>query len=258
MNKKTRASLTSEDSENMALLYSKGATFEQIGRIYGTTLENARRRVNSTGMPSRKNSQHRIYDLNQKAFSDPILNRSAMYWGGFLAADGYVNTGSNAITLTLGSVDEGHLLKFKRFLKSGHPIRDTVYKTKELYFHSAPIIEDLTFFGIHQKKSLTYDPPVHCIWDRDFWRGMVDGDGFVSEERGYARMGLCGSEMALMKFEHFAKNITNTNAGVNKSNNIKMLHLKGGPALDLMKYLYFDADENIRLDRKFDKVLNLL
>lgn len=258
MSRKTRASLTSEDSKNMALLYAKGATFEQIGRLYDTVLQNVRRRVNDTGMPSRKNSQHRIYNLDQKAFSNPALNRNAMYWGGFLAADGSVDVKKNSINLTLGSVDEGHLLKFKRFLKSTHPVHDTIYKTKQLCFNSAPMIEDLTFFGIHQNKSLTYDPPAHCVWDRDFWRGMIDGDGFISEERGYARMGLCGSEMALMKFEHFVKNITNTNAGVNKSNNIKMLHLKGGPALDLMKYLYFDADENVRLDRKFDKVLNLL
>lgn len=235
---------------NMSELYINGYSCQKIADIYNVKGSYVNYHIKKNGVKKRNTSEYRKYRIDQSSFKDPALNQSAMYWGGFLAADGNVSKSSNAITLTLAAKDIAHIEKFRRFIKSSHPITETKYGTYQICVHSGFIAEDLHFFGISPNKSLVYDPPVHCIWDKDFWRGMIDGDGFVSEERGYARMGLCGTDMMLQKFEHFVKNITNTNACVRKSNNIKMFHLKGTPAKDVLKYLYFDVDANCVLDRK--------
>src|SRR5579859_3912965 len=110
-----------------------------------------------------KNPRKRPCELNEAAFDD--AGEEAMYWAGFLMADGTVfhaRRTQPVIRLSLNEGDAGHVESFRAFLgsthKIGHGVREGFSEsqpTASLAVASARLVEALARLGVLPRKSFT-------------------------------------------------------------------------------------------------------
>jgi hypothetical protein len=137
----------------------------------------------------RRQGNPKVCHVNHAAFD--VRTPETEYWAGFLLADGCIVSHYNRqtiIELGLALKDEGHVQKFRAFVGSDHTIgyqrrggmvggyRST--GMARLAFPSNYIASVLATYGVVPRKS-TRAVPIGLTGSRDFWRGMVDGDGTV-------------------------------------------------------------------------------
>lgn len=208
----------------------------------------------------------RKYALNARAF----LERSSemAYWLGFIMADGCLTEGSPgkprsaAVQVTLAVTDRGHLEKLNRFLQSDTAIRyvnshgsyaggkgavSVAYRGREF-------CESLRALGVVPRKSGKESVPPGFEDDPDFWRGMIDGDGWVghSQREGCAPqafIGLCGSKDVCEAFAAFVGRRTASRPPtVSPDKSIWRVCQGGRKGADIVRILY--AGACCALDRK--------
>lgn len=190
-------------------------------------------------------------------------SKEAHYWAGFLMADGCVHQpkrGSLSLILTIQKTDINHLKKFKEFLKSDHKI--SVIKAKLKYIKNRlcfskdlvslsimnqSIVEWLILNGISQNKTFTAKASESLSSSIDFWRGCIDGDGYISKS-GKPRIELVGSNPLITQFSDFINTILNIKAKVSPKNSIYRVRYGGSIALKVIKLLYYEKCYG--LDRK--------
>lgn len=204
------------------------------------------------------------YALDHAAFS--VATPEALYWSGFLMADGSVRP-PGAVSLTLAAIDVDHVVKFKEFVKtecdvtlSDHVTNYTpagqVTKVAGLLVYSKQIFSDLLAYGICPKKSANEDPTPLAWHSRDFWRGMVDGDGTVAvyktkTGREYPWIKISGSRKLVDCWNLFAlqNGLRPSNPNqCKKSPLIWSAYYNGAPAQKIISLLYSNAC--VSLDRK--------
>lgn len=197
------------------------------------------------GCAKSKYLDHSCFDEN---------NEESMYWAGFIAADGCV-TDENEVKIALQKSDYRHLEKFSDFCKSEHSIRLYDKENKAVTgFTSKQICKKLNLLGIVPRKSLILQPSELCLKSKDFWRGMVDGDGGVYFGNGkykYPQIMLCGSYGSVKGFEDYVKQICATKASTVKSGSIYRFSSAGKYAVEIIKHLY-GGDPVYFLDRKYE------
>jgi hypothetical protein len=140
----------------------------------------------------------RIYRYNESFFSD--FNALSCYWAGFIAADGYIKQVSPELSIKLGIKDIDHLSHFSQDIEYTGSIKTGIIANDRKYCrirlcHAEKIVQDLNInFGIYQKKSFTFSPPVLEGANRiAFAKGLIDGDGWLASGN---RIGFCGTKLA--------------------------------------------------------------
>lgn len=182
------------------------------------------------------------------------------YIFGFISTDGSLTKIGKKVRLAieLAHTDKEILEKFKTILpvKSflGERIRKTNFKNKYkssfLNCYNNELILKLNELGLFTgKKSFTITPPSIEYSEKDYWRGVIDGDGSLGfrtskGKDGKPFIGLCSdSEPIVTSFSKLAYNISNSklNPKRNIRDNIYNLSLEGEPAKLLVSYLYYDG-----------------
>lgn len=229
--------------------YKNGQSARQLGFEYGVA------DVTITGFLKRqkvdirnRSNAKRKWALDENAFNE--LDEEAFYWIGFLLADGNVYkspTRSLQLNIGLAEKDVGHLEKFKKFLGCNKPL---YFNKGGAFFsvYSNKLCNRLAEFNIVPRKSLVAKVPEICKNNRHFWRGMVDGDGWVSiRADGHPDVGLCGTYDIIENFIQF----------IGMTRNIRRLkkylyetRYQGKFGLMICDRFYKDAD--IYLERKFN------
>lgn len=213
----------------------------------------------------RRSEPYRLYTLDESAFD--VMTAEAAYWVGFLMADGCVfhrAKGSPRISITLKGADKGHLYKFRRFLGSNAPIRTFVRNggfgrrsQTEFGVKSQRLADALRTYGVVPRKTAT--ARVRLLADnRHFWRGVIDGDGWIRvPRRGRPpydlRLGLVGSKFLTRQFRVFARAHVPTRAHVLPRPQRELYYFGVGSRLaaELCRVLYDDAP--VALARKAKK-----
>lgn len=186
-------------------------------------------------------------------------DEEAAYWIGMLMADGGISNGN--VHLGLSEEKAEHLEAFARFIgaenvtynpggqiikwKSGHfsVARPSWHVSK----HSKKVAEVLASYGVVERKSL-----VACVrglaYNRHFWRGVVDGDGWictVASKRRNGRVeirwatGICsGSEMFVKQFAEYVRSVCPDWRGKEVRPNSWGVYLVGRNAARLVRVLY--------------------
>jgi hypothetical protein len=129
----------------------------------------------------------------------------------------------------------------------GHSIAGPFFQVR-LSIRSQRLTAALVGHGMCNKSLKRIAPP-YLIDDRDFWRGLVDGDGFVGENVSDPKLSLCGGEILMQQFIDFARRHgVGTATTVRPHNNIFTASYTSHAAIRLARLLYTDAV--VALDRK--------
>ena len=205
-----------EQINQIVNLYNARFTLKQISEIEGTCLETIRQRLLKAGVKMYPKGNRRL-SLNKYAFE--TLTPKSSYWIGMLLADGNLykskDRESYHISLGLAVKDRKHVEKFKKFMNSDHKISEYDFLNKtgnrkrgvNFNFSSKKIYDDLISWYIEPRKSCKEKVHPKLKLNRDFWRGMFDGDGSVGVylNKGKLRfsMRLWGSNNVINNFKDF-------------------------------------------------------
>lgn len=178
-------------------LFQSGQSVTSISKLLGIDYRRVAKHLKANGFSMRR-CGHPSPPIDHHAFADAENNPETAYWVGFFMADGCVmksrakHIESYTIQLTLQEADIKHVVAFQKFIKTDTPVktwngRDSKIgkrtvrggRHSTIVVTSAPIGNDLIKYGVIPNK--TFVAKVHFLESsRDFWRGVVDGDGFIS------------------------------------------------------------------------------
>ena len=213
---------------------------------------------------------HRKHSCNHRFF-ERIDTEEKAYWLGFITADGCVTAG-NMVQVILAACDADHLLKLKTALSATQPVSigrapgehfidgkaTTSGPTARFVVYSKEMYDDLGKLGVLPRKSVKETPAVldTCLM-RHYWRGVIDGDGWVGGSQRYWRVGVVGSIAICDGFAEFARDVTGATSNTVPIQNHFRFCTSGshGPYL-LAKHLYEGAA--VYLDRKYAKYQELV
>lgn len=189
------------------------------------------------------------------------LTPESLYFSGFLWADGCISheTYSTKLILVVAERDRAHLEKYKAFLKSTYSI--TIQKPSKTAWggpavrhgvNSKRLCAALEAHGFTTKRTRTPSPDL--AKSPSFWRGALDGDGWLGTTIQYGKyiypyVGLSGQHNLLEMFQNFLNEnglakleIVPTESGIWK------MITSGSTAEAIIRTLY--KDNTIALDRK--------
>lgn len=238
-----------EEIEKISEMYSNGHTTVEIAEQFSTGHSTICYLLRENGYETKgPREAHRYKKCNDSAFS--TLDSETEYWIGFLMADGCVFE-SGKMVVALKNTDRGHLAKFKNFLDSEHKIME-VNDGKAVRFsvRRPSIVNDLEKYGVVPNKSLIANIKNETLKSsRNFWRGMVDGDGRVAiRENGQPLISLFGTKSILYDFKSYVSGFSDTNTDIYSMNSIFSYRVLGKYAPEIIKKIYDES--NIFLDRK--------
>lgn len=247
-------------NEEIVQHYKNGKTGPQIAEIFNVEKTTIYHRLEEKGVKRRgkdkcRTDEARNHVPNEGLFEKP-LNELEKYWIGFLIADGSVQKYKNKqdmIRITLKRKDKNHLQKFLNFLEvPNQKIYDSSTKNSkrsEISVSSQKLVDKLKHFNIFPNKTFNTSPPKSLANDSHFWRGVIDGDGHISEKRPV--LVLCGNKETVKSFKSWVNTFCNTNASVRRAKgNSYRFKLEGNNLyIETLNKIYSNC--NIKLDRKF-------
>lgn len=251
---------TDEEIEEICEEYKEKKNTGELADRYGVHPDTIRKYLKKNDIERDGNCQRKT-ELNDNAFS--TINEESAYWAGFLMADGSIHmtdVGSNRFKLSISKRDEEHLDKLQEFLDSDYKVSehnagyiDSVKVKVE--FTSDQLVSDLGNMGVKKDKTFNGNVCKELANNKHFWRGEIDGDGFVSNKG--PSFGLRGSKSLLEQFKSFITDFCDTKSSVleGKSNyNYRVYGSKKVPKITRKLY----KNSNIYLDRKYKEAQKVL
>lgn len=254
-NPRTRRKLTDEQEESVCVQYAEGASSIELSKKYGISPVTIIRTLNKHKIEKRADSQ-RAHKLNE-TFFETIDSPEKAYWLGFIATDG--NIYGTRIQINLK--DKEHLELFAKDIGSSSPVKE--YKSHghtmfKIGFRSKKMVQDLKNLGIEPRKTFTVKPwngPEELM--PHYWRGCVDGDGWIFKTVSGFEIGFCGNSQMVNGFAQYLTE-RGVEPSVRKCRNIFEGHVRAMPKLiKTIELLHYDSN-NKTLKRKMDVVNAIL
>ncbi len=258
--------ISKEQELELVQLYVSGISRNALALQFGTSRGFVNWSLRRHGIKARTLQEAVLPDLNHHAFASAETNPDASYWVGFLMADGCVshppNRGSPHIIVALSSKDEAHIVSLHHFLGAKVSIQRTPAKMGSRFpsgemvrldVVSAQLASDLSRYGVVPRKTSTATVSELLASNRDFWRGVVDGDGSIHiQSRLHYKprpvLQLTGSHSLISQFSTFAKSSVGSVSGPTVSKGSYAHALTCGPAVRMIRLLYGDC--TVALPRK--------
>lgn len=244
--------------------YKNGTTLSELGRQFNVSYATIRNFLRRNNIKTQGNKHG--YPRNEMFFHE-INTPEKAYWLGFLYADGCVHGNSNE--LSISSVDQEHLIKFKSAIGATNNAigctEDTRWSKSSFVYHFAikdkQYKKDLINLGCVPNKSLvlTKIPNIPRDYVSHFIRGYFDGDGSLHWLNGTKnfRISFTGTKSFL---EDIMKELgLNLTVAKQKDSNIFYFQVAGRHQVPkILDYLYKGSSESTRLDRKYKNYLDCL
>ena len=251
------------DIKRISERYIGGESATSIAKDLNVSVHVVLDRLHAAGVEVVNSWVRELYkDVDENFFSRK--DEWSAYTYGLLLSDGCLSD-KEAVIITLQESDVPVLTSIAE--KMGIYSRPNLlskqrydgYQTKRtgtIGFSHPKLISDLRDLGMEERKSTREVAPECFAFDRHFWRGMVDGDGWLSigKHRGPI-LGLCGSETVCNQFLEFCKTITdNIKVSVlRRKGELFTVVLTKNKCLPIARHLYLD--QQICLPRKYNKYL---
>lgn len=246
-----------EEIKHIMSSYEDGVSTTKLGKEFNCYDSNIGSLLQRNGIKLRSRSEaNRKYSLDEDSFSE--ITPESAYWAGFIMADGSLSEKPHkhkVLCIELSIKDEDHLKKLQSFLKTDKPLyyrsRNSfgkMHKYCRLEISSEVIFNDLqNNFGITSNKTFNAQASEQAALSRDFWRGMVDGDGWIINTE-YQSLALIGPLPIITQFRNFVAENLNINLKCLPNGKIFKLVSSENTAVKLATLLYDNA--LVYLDRK--------
>lgn len=210
----------------------------------------------------------RAYEFDRHIFNRELSSAAAWMIGWILSDGGVYN---NRLTISLSSVDKEVMEKFKNTINFKGKIRDSIinkgdkiiYKSS-ISIYNKQLIEDLKKYGIVPNKSLIVEFPINIEWKniRHFIRGYFEGDGSVkyNKNRNCLCINFKGTEKFLRKLKFKLRSCIEVKGCIYKDSrsNIFNYEITGNrSAVNFLNFIYSDISEENRLERKYNRAIEL-
>ena len=152
------------------------------------------------------------YTINRDAFKD-LDSEETAYFYGWLLTDGNMSD-NGRVSLEVQRIDEDIILNLQKYLnlsrdvfrRSRYDVRtNNTYHSTETYFSDAVINESLYVLGMTPRKSMKEVCPEVFQYNRHFWRGVLEGDGWIGKSR--YDCGVVGSKELVESFKKYCLSI---------------------------------------------------
>ena len=204
----------------------------------------------------------RKYNVNESIF-ETIDSENKAYWLGFIVADG--NVCNRSLSFEISNTDREHLFKFRDFMGSEHPIKYSRKDCSTISICSVKIRDDLAKYGVVPNKTLlTYTPEIDDILLPHFYRGVFDGDGWITARKlstggpAYEACFSSGAEPFLVEIKSWVNLKLNNTKGYiihrkRPNQSVYELHFGGNTiSKQVLSLLYNGCHHGIALDRKYN------
>ena len=251
-------------------LYSAGVSAKQLGLKFSIDKRRVQRWAKERGILRNISQSHRVVEFNEKYF-DHINTSDKAYWLGFLYADAYNCDMSNTVGITLQGKDKEHLKKLAKAVSL--PEEKVIRKTTNaghdicnLNLYSQYMSNILTKQGCPRAKSfiITYPKWLLPELNRHFIRGLFDGDGCLTFRviQNEWKWSIVSTKRSCEKIQEILLNTLGISVSIyyiSKTNkNTYNLETSGNEKIyAIMSWLYDGSNEEIRLERKYNKFLDL-
>jgi hypothetical protein len=260
--------LSSEASELVLKAYLSGKSGPEVAAEYNTTPTTVYSHLSRSGKRIRSLSEYDQEEECNHDYFDQIDRPEKAYWLGMLLADGCISM-QHEVILSLCARDIDLVLAFKSALGSrsqitiAKQVKKSIRGGKEFESTSAAVrvrsrrlCAALACYGILPGKTLNPRmvkgiPP---RFERDFWRGAVDGDGWVvfsKRPNGSLQfiVGFTGGMPVVKAFQRFCRKHCPTRAQIRPNHSVYRFVVTDWCAFDIARLMYGNA--SVFLHRKF-------
>lgn len=259
--------------EYICNLYKTGVSAKQLGKKFSIDKRRIQKWVKERGILRSKSDSHRVTFFDQHYF-DVIDTPAKAYWLGFLYADGCNQPNTNTVHITLKADDSSHLEKAalaieyppQNIKKYSSKLGDREYPTAALRLHSKYLCSQLIKLGCPPAKSFIVQYPdwLDTSLNHHFIRGLFDGDGCITfriKQKEW-KWSLVSTKESCEEIQKIILDklgfIVNYHCISKTGNNTYELETSGNEKiLSLMSWLYDGSNDSIRLDRKYQKFIEL-
>jgi hypothetical protein len=254
---------------SLATLYQDGLSATKISRIVGLSVPTVTKALRAQGHSTATKAdkgRNRLYSLAHNSFA--VLDEASEYWIGFLMADGcvYRNRTGRYMSCTLKSDDASHVVKLSTFLRSSYPIVTRTQKTTGgtassvtgIAVRSEQLCQDLERWGVTERKSLSAQAAAGLTPSRHFWRGMIDGDGWIGMSEARPRVLLTGSQIICEQFATYVNELLGSSYSAKPCTGNQAWRTSitsSRRTKQLLDHLYSNC--NVALDRKKERALSI-
>lgn len=243
--------------------YEMGTSLIQLGKEFSCSKDAIRTLLVNNGIKIKTRSERYPRD---SAFFNIINTPEKAYWLGFFYADGCVAapTASNPNLIELASKDKEHLEKFKQAIKAnGHKISSAILRDKEYYqfnIQDQQLHNDLISHGCIPQKSniLMTIPDIPEELFGHFLRGYFDGDGSINYDasRDVYRISFVSGSLPYIEDLRHKLQVDRLSISISNGNTLSIV--ARNDVYRILKLIYDDSEEQIRLNRKYKIYQNYL
>lgn len=173
--------LTTENHKYIVQKYSSGCSATSIAKAIGVSTATVTKSLRKQGVIVNSKLKHTIHSFDTEIFS-VIDNADKAYWLGFLMGDASIDARRMSLHVEISKIDKTHLEKLKSFMNGTQEIRDTKKNCCRIIFSSKKFVDSLQQYGLVRNKTYNVKTPnIHKMYLHDFYRGILDSDGWITK-----------------------------------------------------------------------------
>jgi transposase len=259
--------LTDNERATAVQRYKDGESAPRIAKQMGVASPAIYLALTKFGVPRRSVSSYSKEEAIDHLYFSKIDTQDKAYWLGFLLADGCVTTRSEII-LSLKASDAQHLSLWRdtigshrKIAISGHAKHFGGYRwfcrTARFVIKSNRLSADLCALGVIPAKTgrTIYPSKIPPKLEADFWRGAIDGDGWLCRVKSGRRrqlvLGFTGDMPIVEAFQRFVLRYIPTKAQITANGTkIFKFQVTDSYAYEIADVLYGKASVYLNRKRK--------
>ena len=250
--------IAKEIEEKIVIGYQEGKGTMELSKEFDIHRATVQRILQRNNIELRKRTPENKYNVH---FFDNYSKESC-YWAGFIAADGNVRSDRSSLNIHLAIEDLSHLQKFANMINFTGNIEQS-QKDCRINISGEWFIKALekNFNIVPQKtKNLEFPQQIPKEFLPDYIRGYFDGDGCVTQSNGYLRISFTSGSKSFLNslIEYFFNKgilINNKNKKPKIYDSSQSISYYCQNAFEILKILYENSYEEIRLTRKYNKYI---
>jgi hypothetical protein len=172
------------------------------------------------------------------------------YVVGLFQADGANQVSRRRLTIKLKASDSAHLSAVASAMRAPRPLVPSLLGGVEFAVYSRRLSAGLASWGVVSPKTHTASTDPRLLFDVDYWRGVMDGDGTLCDTADGRRiLALVGSRPVCDQFLAFCRAYgTGRRVNVHANRSIWTAKVSGSEAVTMARLLY--GQPGLALPRK--------